>query len=66
MQQVVTNTSQSTPLPHFHHLLSTTSLSHKFSTLMNLLKEDEEFEGWLAVSERYGYPSPVDAKKLQI
>ena len=33
---------------------------------MNLLKEDEEFEGWLAVSERYGYPSPVDAKKLQM
>ena len=38
----------------------------EFSTLMNVLKEDEEFEGWLAVFESYGYPNPVDAKTSQM
>ena len=39
-------------------------INPEYTTIINLLKEDEEFEQWLQVFESYGYPNPVDAIKI--
>ena len=39
-------------------------INPEYTTIINLLKEDEEFKQWLQVFESYGYPNPVDAIKI--
>ena len=39
-------------------------INPEYTTIIELLKSDEEFEQWLQVFESYGYPNPVDAIKI--
>ena len=40
------------------------TVNPEYTTIIELLKSDEEFESWLSVFESYGYPNPVDAIKI--
>ena len=38
------------------------TINPEYTTIINLLKEDEEFDQWLRPFESYGYPNPVDVE----
>ena len=40
------------------------TVNPEYTTIINLLQKDAEFEQWLTVFETYGYPNPVDAIKI--
>ena len=40
------------------------TINPEYTTIIELLKSDEEFEQWLQVFESYGYPNPIDAIKI--
>ena len=40
------------------------TINREYTEIIELLKSDDEFNSWLTVFETYGYPNPVDAKKI--